>query len=203
MLIQKRIPTEEKKAKYYAVILQQCERQNHLIENLLDFSKMEAGHKKFRFEKTNLTSLTKKVTGSFQDQLKDPDFTITFTSSLPAAEINGDKETLELMLHNLLDNAFKYSGDSKTAEVRIESDDTKIFLTIKDYGIGINKDDQRKIFNRFYRVGDELTQVVKGTGIGLTLVKQIVKAHNGDINVISSPRKGSSFNINFPAYRNK
>ena len=100
---------------------------------------------------------------------------------------------MEQVMHNLLDNACKYSGDSRKIEVHFLLKGNRIIISVRDYGIGIRKEDQEKIFSRFYRAGEELTQTVKGSGIGLTIVKQIVEAHNGTINVESEIGKGSIF----------
>ena len=105
---------------------------------------------------------------------------------------------MEQVIHNLMDNACKYSGNSKTIELRLFLKGNKVIFSVRDYGIGIRKEDHDKIFSRFYRAGEELTQTVKGSGIGLTIVKQIVDAHHGDISVESNPDKGSIFTVMLP-----
>jgi len=102
------------------------------------------------------------------------------------------------VVHNLIDNACKYSGESRTIEVQLYPKGNKIVISVRDQGVGIRKEDQEKIFSRFYRAGEELTQAVKGSGIGLTIVKQIVEAHQGEVTVESSPGKGSIFNVILP-----
>jgi signal transduction histidine kinase len=106
---------------------------------------------------------------------------------------------MEQVIHNLLDNACKYADESRTIEVQLFSKGSKIVISVRDQGVGIRKEDQDKIFSRFYRAGEELTPTVKGSGIGLTIVKQIVEAHQGDITVESSPGTGSTFSIILPA----
>ena len=101
-------------------------------------------------------------------------------------------------MNNLLDNACKYSGNSRKIEVDLLLKGNRVIISVRDYGIGIRKEEQDKIFSRFYRAGEELTQTVKGSGIGLTIVKQIVEAHNGTINVESEIGKGSSFSVILP-----
>ncbi len=195
MLVHSRVPSPEKRQKYYTTILQQSERLSHLIENILDFSKMEEGQKAFRFEKANIVSLVREVVGFFENHLADKGFKISLFVDGSIPEIVFDKEAMEQVMHNLLDNACKYSGDSKTVDVYISTKGNKVVISVKDFGIGIRKEDQDKIFSRFYRGGEELTQTVKGSGIGLTIVRQIVKAHFGKIYVESSPGKGSMFII--------
>jgi signal transduction histidine kinase len=118
------------------------------------------------------------------------------SESLP--DVVFDREAMEQVIHNLLDNACKYADESRTIEVQLFSKGSKIVISVRDQGVGIRQEDQDKIFSRFYRAGEELTPTVKGSGIGLTIVKQIVEAHKGDITVESSPGKGSIFNVTLP-----
>ncbi len=198
MLVRGRVPSREKQQKYYDTILQQSERLSHLIDNILDFSKIEAGQKVFRFENTDIIPLVSDIVGSFQEHTADKGFQISLEISEPIPHVSFDREAMEQVIHNLMDNASKYSGDSKTIEVRLFPKGNKVIFSVRDYGIGIRKEDHDKIFSRFYRAGEELTQSVKGSGIGLTIVKQIVDAHHGDISVESNPDKGSIFTVMLP-----
>ena len=198
MLVHGRVPTPERQLKYYTTILQQSERLSHLIDNILDFSKMEEGQKIFHFEKADITPVIKDIVESFQEVMANAGFHISLTISDNLPDIVYDSEAIEQVMHNLLDNACKYSGDSKNIEVSLLSKGNKIVISVRDYGTGIRKEDQDKIFSRFYRAGEELTQSVKGSGIGLTIVKQLVEAHHGEITVESSPGKGSTFTVRLP-----
>lgn len=198
MLVHGRVPSTERKKKYYNVILLQSERLSHLIENILDFSKMEGNQKVFRFEKENIVPLIKEVIAAFKNNMTDKGLKVHFSNSESIPDILFDKEAIEQVMYNLLDNAYKYSGESKTIEIEITTKGRHAIISISDFGVGISKKDKDKIFDRFYRVGDELTQSVKGSGIGLTIVKQIITAHKGKINVQSEPGKGSTFSIVLP-----
>ena len=198
MLVRGRVPSKEKQQKYYDTILQQSERLSHLIDNILDFSKIEEGQKVFRFENTDIIPLVSDIVGSFQEHTVDKGFQISLEISEPIPHVSFDREAMEQVIHNLMDNACKYSGDSKTIEVMLYLKGNKVIFSVRDYGIGIRKEDHDKIFSRFYRAGEELTQSVKGSGIGLTIVKQIVDAHHGDISVESNPDKGSIFTVMLP-----
>jgi signal transduction histidine kinase len=198
MLVRGRVPSPEKQQKYYGTILQQSERLSHLIDNILDFSKIEEGQKVFRFEKANIIPIVKDIVGSFQEHTVEEGFNITLEISEPIPHVSFDKEAMEQVIHNLMDNACKYSGDSKTIELSLFPKGNRIIFSVRDYGIGIRKEDHDKIFSRFYRAGEELSQSVKGSGIGLTIVKQIVDAHQGEISVESSPGKGSIFIVRLP-----
>jgi len=198
MLVRGRVPSKEKQQKYYDTILQQSERLSHLIDNILDFSKIEEGQKVFRFENTDIIPLVSDIVGSFQEHTADEGFQISLEISEPIPHVSFDREAMEQVIHNLMDNACKYSGNSRTIELRLFLKGNKVIFSVRDYGIGIRKEEHDKIFSRFYRAGEELTQTVKGSGIGLTIVKQIVDAHHGDISVESNPDKGSIFTVMLP-----
>jgi signal transduction histidine kinase len=198
MLVRDRVPSAERQRKYYTSILKQSERLSHLIDNILDFSKMEEGYKLFHFEKADIIPVLKDAVESFQQNIADKGFHINLAIPEPLPDVVFDREAMEQVIHNLLDNACKYSGDSREIEVDLLSKGNKIVISIRDYGIGIKKEDYDKIFSRFYRAGDELTQTVKGSGIGLTIVKQIVEAHNGTIDVESEVGKGSKVTVRLP-----
>ena len=198
MLVRGRVTSPEKTQKYYTRILQQSERLSHLIDNILDFSKMEEGQKIFRFERANIIPVVKDMVESFQKHTEDQGFNISLTIPESLPYVVFDKAALEQVMHNLIDNACKYSGDSKSIEIKLLLKGNKIVINISDYGIGIRKEDQDKIFSRFYRAGEELSQTIKGSGIGLTIVKQIVEAHQGEITIESSPGKGSIFSVKLP-----
>jgi signal transduction histidine kinase/tetratricopeptide (TPR) repeat protein len=198
MLVHGRVPSPERQHKYHTTILQQSERLSHLIDNILDFSKMEEGQKVFHFEKADITPVVENVVESFKEHTTLQGFKINLSIPKPLPDVVFDREAMEQVLHNLLDNACKYSGDSREIEVQLLSRGNRVIISVRDYGIGISKEDHDKIFSRFYRAGEELTQTVKGSGIGLTIVKQIVEAHNGTIDVESAIGKGSSFSVILP-----
>jgi len=195
MLVRERVPTKERKGKYYTTILQQSERLSHLIDNILDFTRMEEGHKIFRFEKGDIIPVVKDIVELFRELTTRSGFQINLTIQDHLPEIIFDREAIQQVVYNLIDNAYKYSGDSKVIDIQLFSADDNVIVCVTDYGIGIKKQDREKIFSRFYRAGEELSQNVKGSGIGLAIVKQIVDAHHGEITVESSPGKGSKFSV--------
>jgi signal transduction histidine kinase len=198
MLVRDRVPSPERKQKYYSTILQQSERLSHLIDNILDFTKMEEGHKIFHFEKADIVPVVKDIVELFRELTVNSGFHINLAIPEKMPDIVFDKEAIEQVIYNLIDNACKYSNKSKTIDVRLSLTDRNIIISIRDYGVGIRKEDQEKIFSRFYRAGEELTQSVKGSGIGLAIVKQIVEAHNGKVLVESDPGHGSTFSVKLP-----
>lgn len=203
MLVRDRVPSAERQRKYYTSILKQSERLSHLIDNILDFSKMEEGHKLFHFEKADIIPVVRDIVESFQQHTADQGFHINLAIPESLPDVVFDREAMEQVMHNLLDNACKYSGDSREIEVHLLSKGNKIIISVRDNGVGIRKEDHDKIFSRFYRAGEELTQTIKGSGIGLTIVKQIVEAHHGEIDVESEVGKGSVFTISLPIIYNE
>ena len=193
-----RVRTEEKKNEYYKIIGQETERLTHLINNILNFSKMEAGRKEYHFQKFDLIQMINTVLDSYQFHLENNGFKIE--KSLPGNRLllNGDREALSEAFINLLDNAVKYSENDKTINVNAGSTDGSLFFEVKDHGIGISQEDQKRIFNKFYRVSQGLVHNKKGTGLGLTLVKKIVEAHKGKIIVESQLGSGSLFKVVLP-----
>jgi signal transduction histidine kinase len=198
MLQSGRIPAEEYRQQYYDVLVEQSERLSLLVENILDFAKIEEGKKEFDFEVAEISSLLQEIVSVIQDQVRHKKFKIQLEieDSLPLIKM--DRRAISQAITNLIDNAIKYSGEARTIIVRVFTEDPYLVITIKDFGIGIRKEELNKVFERFYRGGDELTRKVKGSGLGLTLVKQIIKVHSGTVGVESEPGKGSTFSIRLP-----
>lgn len=204
MLHSGRVPSEERRQKYYDVLLEQSERLSLLTENVLNFAKMEEGRKEFVFEKTDVKSLLEDLVSSVQERVQHAGFDIRLVVENSLPQIMADSDSLVQALNNMIDNAIKYSGKAKKVDVRAFKEDQTLVIAVQDFGIGIEKEEREKIFDRFYRGGDELTRTVKGSGLGLTLVKQIVEAHKGSIQVESEPGQGSTFSIKLPlGERNK
>jgi signal transduction histidine kinase len=198
MLVLKRVPTESKKQEYYEIIQQQSERLSHLINNILDFSKLEEGEKSFRFEPVFIDQILQEIVISFKNSIPDKDFKVIYKQGNQLPRINADKVAITQVIHNLLDNAFKYSGNSDLIEVYAKSDKKSVIISVKDYGIGIPSEERDKIYSRFYRISNDHTQKVKGSGIGLTIVKQIIESHGGTISLESKVGSGSTFIIKLP-----
>ncbi len=198
MLVRDRVPSPERQQKYYSTILQQSERLSHLIDNILDFTKMEEGHKIFHFEKADIVPVVKDIVDLFRELTANAGFKINLIIPEHLPDIVFDREAIGQVIYNLIDNACKYSQESKTIDVQLFLTGSNIIISVRDYGVGIRKEDQEKIFSRFYRAGEELAQSVKGSGIGLAIVKQIVEAHGGTIDVESEVGKGSLFTVRIP-----
>lgn len=198
MLVNERVPSPERQQKYFTSILKQSERLSHLIENILDFSRMEEGKRIFHFEKADITQVVRDIVESIRNQTAAQGFSIDLVIPEPLPDIVFDREAIDQVMNNLIDNAIKYSGDSRNVVIQVQSKGNNMIISVRDYGIGIRKEDQDKVFSRFYRAGEELTQTVKGSGVGLTIVRQIVEAHGGTIDLESEVGKGSVFIVRLP-----
>ncbi|HUU38330.1 MAG TPA: ATP-binding protein [Candidatus Desulfaltia sp.] len=198
MLQSGRVPSEERRQKYYDVLLEQSERLTLLTDNILSLAKIEEGRAEFAFESTDVSALLTEVVSSIQDRVSHEGFDIglNIEGALPLIAV--DRTALSQAVANLIDNAIKYSGDSRRISVSASVEEQFLAIAVQDFGVGIKKEDIPRLFERFYRGGDELTRTVKGSGLGLTLVKEIVEAHGGKVHVESEPGKGSVFSIRLP-----
>ncbi|MEQ8925311.1 MAG: HAMP domain-containing sensor histidine kinase [Fulvivirga sp.] len=191
-----RVPTEEKKKEYYSIINKETQRLTGIVNKILSFSQMDAGKKRLSFESVNLKQVVENVLTTYEYHLEKEQFKIQ--TELAEANINGDKDALTELLINLIDNAIKYSDESKRIEINLLKKEGKTMLAVKDYGVGISKTDQKYIFDKFFRVSTGDLAKKQGTGLGLALVKQIVDAHNATIELKSDLGKGSTFIVSFP-----
>jgi signal transduction histidine kinase len=196
-----RVKNEEKKIEYYRIIRHECRRLNKMIDNILDFSKIEAGRKKYNFAAGDMAEVIENVLSSYRYQIINSGFDVqtNMPACLPPVLI--DRDAMAQAISNLLDNAIKYSGDVKQLSITTETLPSNLSVEIADHGIGIPRAEQAKIFEKFYRVGNGLVHDVKGSGLGLSLVKHIIDAHKGTISVESDVGKGSRFTILLPLAR--
>jgi signal transduction histidine kinase len=193
-----RITTQEKKQQYYRIIRKESERLTALINNILDFSRIEAGRKEYEFRNTDIAELVRNTLESYRYQIEQQGFEFeeNIDSNLPAVPV--DREAIARALVNLVNNALKYSSEEKFLGVKLYRDDSVVKLEVADHGIGIARRDQSKIFEKFYRAGDPLVHNTKGSGLGLSLVRHITQAHGGEIAVESTPGRGSKFILSLP-----
>jgi signal transduction histidine kinase len=193
-----RITTQEKKDDYYRIIRKESERLTALINNILDFSRIEAGRKEYDFRETDIAELVRNTLDSYRYQIEQQGFAFeqSIDSSIPKVRI--DREAIARALVNLVNNALKYSANEKFLGVRLYRANDRLKLEVSDRGIGITRREQSKIFEKFYRTGDPLVHNTKGSGLGLSLVRHITRAHGGDVEVESTPGKGSKFILSLP-----
>jgi len=198
-----RVRDEARKQQYYEAITGESERLSRLVENLLDFSKIESGMKEYRMEEADIAALAADVATRFRQQAGFKDFTLETEIAGGLLVIQADKESLGRAVFNLLDNAVKYSGENPRLVLRAWSGEDAVCLQVEDYGIGIVISEQKKIFEKFYRSEVAMESDVKGTGIGLPLVEHIVRAHGGKVLLESEPGKGTRVTIRLPVRRSE
>lgn len=189
--------TPEKHHEYFQIIRKESERLSGLINNILDFSRIEAGRKEYDFRETDMRELVHNTLDSYRYQIEQNGF--QFEEKIdPVPPMRIDREAMARSLLNLVNNALKYSQDRKFIGVNLYRSNGSVKLEVVDHGIGIPTTEQQKIFEKFYRVGDPLVHNTKGSGLGLSLVRHIVEAHGGQILVDSAPGEGSKFTISLP-----
>lgn len=195
-----RLTTPEKYQEYYCIIRKESERLTALINNILDFSRIEAGRKEYDFRETDMRELVHNTLDSYRYQIEQHGFTFEEKiDEVPSLRV--DREAMARSLVNLVNNALKYSQDRKYIGVNLYRENGSVKLEVIDHGIGIPRQEQQKIFEKFYRVGDPLVHNTKGSGLGLSLVRHIAQAHGGEVVVDSAPGQGSKFTITLPVAR--
>jgi signal transduction histidine kinase len=193
-----RLTAKEKYQEYFRIIREESERLTALINNILDFSRIEAGRKEYEFKETNLADLVRSTLDSYRFQIEQNGFAFEENISSDVPPVIVDREAIARSLLNLVNNALKYSKDQKYIGVSLYRANSRVNLEVRDHGIGIAANEQEKIFEKFYRCGDPLVHNIKGSGLGLSLVQHIARAHGGEVLVESTPEKGSKFTIALP-----
>ena len=190
--------TNEEKKDCYEIITKESERLSHLINNVLDFSRIEMGRKEFDLKKGNLAVVIQDTLESYRYHLEKKGFAIHKDIAQDLPEMNFDGEAIASVLINLLSNAMKFSPKEKEVTVKLFRDDGNAVIQVADKGIGISPKEVTKIFQRFYQSKNKIASETRGSGLGLTLVKHITEAHNGKIQVESEIGKGSTFSVILP-----
>jgi len=196
-----RVQNDEKAQQYYHVINKESHRLTQLINNILDFSRIEAGRKEYRFAPTDVAQVVREVLEAYRFPIEQQGFSlqVDIANDLPEAEV--DKEALSQALINLVNNAIKYSRDDKYLRLEVKPAGDRLLLSVADHGIGVAPAEQDKIFEKFYRAEDSLVHETKGSGLGLALIKHIMEAHGGRVELESTPGKGSTFTLSLPLKR--
>ncbi len=195
LLKRKNLPDKQRE-KLEKSALNNTERLHDLIDNVLLATRIESGQHPLHLIPTNLSDLTKKICQDFE---LSPGFKGELITSIEDnLTINVDSTAFESILINLLDNALKY-GEGKRTEVTLKESGSFIFLEVSDQGPGIPIEERRRVFDKFYRMGNEETRSRKGTGIGLFIVKELVELHGGNITIGTNSDSGSTFIVRLPA----
>ena len=193
-----RVPEEERRQKYSEILLRETERLHRLVENLLDFGRMEAGAHEYRLEPLDVTALVRGVVGEFQEEVAARGYRVELSEQTSMSMVRGDQEALRRALWNLLDNAAKYSPECRTVWVEVSRHDKHLSIGVRDRGLGIPAAEQKEVFKQFVRGAGSKDAGVKGTGLGLAMVHHIARAHRGKVLVESEPGAGSTFTLLLP-----
>lgn len=193
--LQKRRLEEDQQKKLIHITLQEVNRLNSLCNNILLASQLDAGEYKISKNEVNISELAKKVLDDFKIRYASRKLTGIFEDNL---FVTGEELLLEMLLTNLVENAIKYSPKDTTVDISLSRDNQSIYFIVKDEGPGIAEAERNKIFEKFYRVGNEATRTAKGTGLGLYLSKQIAKDHQAEITVNNNTEKGAIFTVKLP-----
>jgi len=193
-----KVKDPSKAEQYFSVISQDTEKLIRLVKNILDFSKIEEGKKEYEFEETDVGQLVAQQLENFRKGEFQKDLKIHAQIPKDIPHLFVDRDALSQAIINLLDNASKFSPDKKEIYVSVKKDEENVIIEVDDRGIGIHQNELNKIFDKFYQGKNTLRQIVKGTGLGLTLVKHTVEAHGGRISVESKIGHGSTFSLIFP-----
>lgn len=197
-LLMGRSGSTETTADYLRTIVSESERLTRLVDSVLEFSRIEQGRKTYHLQETGLEAVVASAAKTMEYPLSQLGFTLTISNDGSAPTLLADPAALTQAVINLLGNAMKYSGDARQIEMRIGTQDGEAFVDVVDHGIGIARDEQSRIFERFHRVRSTETAGIAGTGLGLPLALHVVEAHRGRIAVISQPGGGSTFSVRIP-----
>ncbi len=194
-----RVSDPAKVEEYGTHIEIESRRLSQLINNILDFSRIESGEKVYSFELSDIEEVLERTLATFTVRLRDRHLELDYDSTdEPVPRLYLDVNAMDRAIANLLDNAVKYSTRDDAITVRLDRVDDEVVITVADRGIGIPPDEQERVFDRFHRVGTNLVHDVKGSGLGLSLVRHIVRAHGGRVTLDSEVGVGSTFAIHLP-----
>ncbi len=192
--LQKHKLDEAKQQKLITATLQEANRLNTLTNNILISSQLEGGGYKLLKEELDFSSLTATCVQDFHSRFPERTFNAAIAADI---DIAGDALLLQILVNNLLDNAIKYAPKESAIDISLQKNDTNVFLKVTDKGPGIPDEEKKKVFERFYRIGNEQVRKAKGTGLGLYLCKKIAADHNADISVTNNHPAGSIFTVHF------
>jgi signal transduction histidine kinase len=193
-----RVRTPERATEYYRIINGEAKKLTRLIENILDFSRMEAGLRPYRQTPADLGEVTRNVVARLQSQFEQGRFSVTTRVEPGLPSVDVDTGAVQQAIENVLANAMKYSREHRDIDVAVERLDGHVAVRVSDHGIGIPKHLQRRVFRKFFRVESGLGGGPQGCGLGLAIVDHTMRGHGGSVSVESEPGQGSTFTLAFP-----
>ncbi|MHC4572860.1 MAG: sensor histidine kinase [Planctomycetota bacterium] len=190
------VKSQDKRGEYYRNMRQESERLSRLIENVLDFSRIQKGRKRYSFNVGDLNDCVMNVVEMMSPYAEQNGFSIK-TELEQLGQTTFDNDAVKQIVVNLLDNAIKYARNAqdRTITVRTRGDNQFILIEVEDHGPGVPHRQRQKIFEEFYRLGSEATRETAGTGLGLALVKKFAEAHNGFVEILNAKPAGAIFRV--------
>ena len=186
-----------------SIQIQNCYRLLRLINNIIDITKLDAGHFELNISQCNIVEIVEAITLSVVDYVENKGLTLVFDTNVEERYMDCDLDSIERIILNILSNAVKFTPAGGRIFVSMRCNEEHVQISIKDTGIGISGDKLSIIFDRFKQLDDLLTRKQEGSGIGLSLVKSLVEMHNGGLEVKSELEKGSEFIIKLPVVSSK
>ena len=193
-----RCRTDEQRREYLDLIAAENLRLSRLTDNFLTHSRLDRGQHAFTFAPVAPGTVINQAVSALRAKLDAPDCDFTLDVVEPLPELTADRDGILTILTNLLENALKYSGDEKRITLRARSTADSVVFTITDNGVGLTRAERKRIFEPFFQADQKLTRAREGCGLGLAIVREIVTAHGGAIEVQSEPGKGSDFVVTLP-----
>ncbi len=192
------VDTPQKATQYGDVIYREGRRLTEMVEQVLEFAGAQSGKQRYDFRPIEVSTFIEQGVAASQTQMNANDFRVetTIPPNLPA--INGDRAALQRVIQNLVSNAIKYDGQQRWARITAQKSANAVQISVEDRGIGMPAEELPHIFEPFYRGREAVAAQIEGSGVGLSIVKQIVDAHGGTIKVESAPGKGSTFTFSLP-----
>jgi two-component system, OmpR family, phosphate regulon sensor histidine kinase PhoR len=199
MLNDKSIPDKSKNIDNISgIITEESKRLGYQVEKVLQMAIFDRGRMRLKKKKTDINELIQQVVANFALQIKNKNGLVSETYEAEKSTIEVDPVHFTNLISNLMDNAIKYSGDDPQVGIETFNKNDKLYIRVRDNGIGIRKEDQKRVFEKFYRVPTGNIHNVKGFGLGLSYVKKIVEEHNGSVSLRSELNKGTEFEISIP-----
>jgi len=183
---------------FHRLISREGARLTTLIENVLDFARIEQGRKRWHFEECDLSAIITKTADLMEPLAAEKHIALVFPKPLPSFEAKVDPDAIQQALVNLIDNAIKFSPEGSQVEILLVKNPDRWEIQIADQGPGIPSGEHARVFEKFYRIGNELRRETQGTGIGLSLVKAVAEAHGGRVELASTSGSGSIFTLIAP-----
>ena len=200
LLAHDRIHDEDRRRLYFDILHKETGRLHGLVENLLDFGRMEAGRTQYRPESIDLYELVRDAVRDYQEEIGDSGYGFELTGTV-GAPLRADREALRRLVRNLLENAVKYSPECRTVWIETGQESGRAVLRVRDRGMGIPPIEQVHIFDKFVRGSAAKQACIQGTGIGLAMVREIVRGHEGEVHLASEVGQGSTFTVRLPLER--